>query len=140
MKDHVHPFAMTREDGATRLNQFGFLLMSVPALFGAQLVAGFDGEGDVDRKLVFGVIALCGAFGGGLFGLGRAPVLAGLAGGALASLGGMVLTHLWIAGRDSFFFMEAVLCWMAGCVPGALIYKTLIDRAEESRTERRGPR
>lgn len=136
MKDPVNPFAMTREDGATRLNQLGFALMSAPALIGAQQVAGFEGDGEVDRKFVFGVVALCGALGGWLFGLGRAPALAGLLGGALASVGGLVLTHFWIAGRESFFIIEAILLWMVGCVPGAMIYKTLIDRAEQSPKQR----
>jgi hypothetical protein len=77
-----------------------------------------------------------GALGGWLFGLGRAPARAGLLGGALASTGGLVLTHLGIAGRERFFFLEAVVFWLVGSVPGALAYKTLIDRAVRSRRPR----
>lgn len=136
MKDNVHPFAMTREDGATRLNQLGFLLLFLPAIFGAQEVAGYGGDPDVDRWFVLGLCILGGALGGLLFALGRAPLYAGLLGGALASTGGMVLIHFWIAGRERFFFLEAFGCWMVGCIPGALIYQSLIDRASRTRRAR----
>lgn len=136
VKNNVHPFALHREDGATRLNQMGFFLMFLPAVIGAQEAAGFGGDPEVNRPLVLAVGALCGALGGWLFGLGRAPARAGLLGGALASTGGLVLTHLGIAGRERFFFLEAVVFWLVGSVPGALVYKSLIDHAVRSRPPR----
>ncbi|MFY0583917.1 hypothetical protein ACN28S_65040 [Cystobacter fuscus] len=48
----------------------------------------------------------------------------------------MSLLHFWIAGRERFFFIEAVGCWMVGSVPRALAYQTLIDRAARSRRAR----
>ncbi len=136
MKDNVNPFALHREDGATRLNQIGFVLMFLPAVLGAQEVAGFGGDPEVNRRFVFALGTLGGVLGGCFFGLGRAPVHAGLLGGALASAGGMVLTHFGIAGRERFFFIEAVVFWLVGSIPGALVYKTLIDRTVRSRRPR----
>lgn len=136
MNDPVNPFTLSREDGATRLNQVGFLLMFLPAVLGAQEAAGYGSDPDVNRRFVFALSAVCGALGGWLFGLGRAPAHAGLVGGALASSGGMVLTHLGIANRESFFFIEAVMLWVVGSIPGALAYKELIDRTQESRRTR----
>ena len=136
MKNNDNPFALNREDGATRLNQLGFLLMFLPAVLGAQEVAGFGGDPEVDRTFVFALSMFGGALGGWLFGLGRAPAHAGLLGGALASTGGMVLTHFGIAGRERFFFIEAVIFWLVGSVPGVLVYKTLIERTGRSRRSR----
>ncbi|HYO55902.1 hypothetical protein [Archangium sp.] len=136
MKDNGNPFALHRDDGATRLNQIGLLLMFLPGVLGAQEAAGFSGDPEVDRRFVFALNTLGGALGGWLFGLGRAPAHAGLLGGALASTGGMVLTYFGIAERDRFFFIEAVFFWLVGSIPGALTYKTLIGRATRSRRPR----
>jgi hypothetical protein len=136
LKDNDNPFALHREDGATRLNQIGFLLMFLPAVLGAQEVAGFGGDPEVNRGFVFALSTLGGALGGWLFGLGRAPAHAGLLGGALASTGGMVLTHFGIAGRERFFFIEAVVFWLLGSIPGVLVYKTLLERTVRSRRPR----
>ena len=111
-------------------------MLFLPAIFGAQEVAGYNGDPDVDRWFVLGLCTLGGALGGLLFGLGRAPIYAGLLGGVLASTGGMVLIHFWIAGRESFFFLEAFGCWMVGCIPGALVYHELIERAARPRRTR----
>jgi hypothetical protein len=151
MKDTRNPFAVAREDGASLLNQLGFALVLLPGVILSQtdvasLACSASGEElhyiaevveecwapGVALALVLGVCALIGAVGGGLFAAGRAPLHAGLVGGALACLGGAVTTHFALAHRESFFLLEAVLLWAFGCGPGVLTYKALVGSAAEA--------
>ncbi|PTL75425.1 hypothetical protein [Vitiosangium sp. GDMCC 1.1324] len=114
-----NPMAFTGEEGASLANQVGFFLVFLPAGVMVRIV-GDPGE----HWLLAGVlVALSGLLGGWLFGLGRAPVRAGLMGGPIASVGGALLAYFWLARREQYFIGEFVLMWAFGSAPGVLVYK-----------------
>ncbi|MGZ3457495.1 MAG: hypothetical protein ACXU86_03215 [Archangium sp.] len=132
MKENGNPFAVTQEDGASLVNQIGFALVFLPA----PAVLHYIGDPEASWPLAALLCALSGTLGGWLFGLERAPARAGLLGGLLASMGGMLLTCLCLARQESYFLGEAVFLWMFGSVPGVLIYKEICDGAARSRRSR----
>lgn len=150
MRHGREPFAVRSEDGASRLNQLGFALLVLPAILLSRTqldylvciplseeVHAIAGDDEVTclllvnmgPMLAFLACALAGAVGGGLFAWGRAPAHAGLAGGALACIGGTVLTYLALLHRERFLLIEVAVAWLLGCVPGVLVYKDLVERA-----------
>jgi hypothetical protein len=74
-----------------------------------------------------------GAIGGAIFVRGRAKVVAGIVGGALASPGALIASALYLqamlgAGRTSIMRLEIALAACVGLVPGWLIGRLLARR------------
>ncbi|WP_309896078.1 hypothetical protein [Archangium sp.] len=132
MKEPVNPFAVTQDDGATLVNQLGFALVLLPSIAALHYIGGPEAS----WVLACALCALSGALGGFLFGLGRAPAHAGILGGALASLCGMLLTCLCLARRERYLIIEAAFLWLLGCVPGVLTYKAVVEGSTPSRNPR----
>jgi hypothetical protein len=105
------------------------IVIGLASCFGpAMLLSGFSGEPVGNVVLWLGVSGVGGAMGGVIL-IGRQGWYAGVVGGAVAGMGGLLFMAWWASWRSSLYDFEIALVVTVGAVPGLLLGGKLYPRS-----------
>lgn len=98
---------------------FAFVLgVGIP---GAHMSGFFSTDGEPFPLVAYLAVAAVGGVLGGWL-MGRASPLAGVVGGLVAGLGGLLAVHLYTQGRKEVYHLELVAVQAAASLPGLGLY------------------
>ena len=108
----------------SQLNQVGTLLIIIPPLLAAFLVAGVI-PFNVPVPLLLIVVVICGLVGGTLNLVGRGPLVLGTIMGLVLTLGGFSAVYAWTQVRQGVFWheLEVAAAFFIGTIPGFLLQR-----------------